>query len=191
MARPGDLARRREGDEPDEAPRNVPIGMVLFVVATAIWGGAYFALYAGDGGTNFGDQRTMAALAPPSADDVDGGALFTARCAACHQATGAGVPGAFPPLDESSWVTGDPRRPAAIALYGLEGAIRVKGADYASAMPAQKLADVEIAAVLSHVRSSWSNQADPVPTSVVTEVREALGERGPIQGASELESLFP
>ncbi|MFP3802471.1 c-type cytochrome, partial [Paraburkholderia sp. SIMBA_027] len=28
----------------------------------------------------------------------DGGELFTANCASCHQASGEGVPGAFPPL---------------------------------------------------------------------------------------------
>lgn len=48
--------------------------------------------------------RAAAAQAPAAApvgaayDAAKGQALFTANCAACHQATGAGLPGAFPPL---------------------------------------------------------------------------------------------
>lgn len=190
--RPGDDARKREGHEPEEAPRNVPLGMAALTVAVAIWGGVYFALYAGDGGVNHGDQRTLAALAPPErSETVDGAGVYTARCAACHQPTGAGMAGAFPPLDGSEWVVGDPKRPIAVVLKGLQGPIEVKGASFASAMPAQPLDDGEVAAVLTHIRKSWSNQAGPVDASLVAEVRATLGERGPMGGGAELTSLFP
>ena len=81
--RPGDDARKREGHEPEEAPRNVPLGMAALTVAFAIWGGVYFALYAGDGGVNHGDQRTLAALAPPErSETVEASSLGAAMCAA-------------------------------------------------------------------------------------------------------------
>src|SRR5262245_46579251 len=37
----------------------------------------------------------------------DGKAVFDATCLACHQANGQGIPGAFPPLDGSPYVTSD------------------------------------------------------------------------------------
>ena len=41
---------------------------------------------------------------------VKGEKLFVANCAACHQATGLGVPNAFPPLAGSPWVAGNEER---------------------------------------------------------------------------------
>jgi hypothetical protein len=50
--------------------------------------------------------------------------MFAAQCAACHQATGKGLPGVFPPLDGSEWVQGEPRIVANILLHGITGEIR-------------------------------------------------------------------
>ena len=58
------------------------------------------------------------------------GAEVFATCTACHQATGLGLPGAFPPLVGSEWVIGKPEVPIAIVLHGMQGEITVKGAKY-------------------------------------------------------------
>lgn len=192
--KPGDNARAREGEEPHEAPRSVPFAMALLVMSVGVWGAWYFSNYAGLGGEDLGDARTPEVLMPPvevAGAGPDGSALYTARCVACHQGTGMGLAGAFPPLAGSEWVVGGPERPIAIALYGLQGPISVDGTDYASAMPAQALNDEEAAAVLSYVRQSWGNQAQSISAVQVAAVREALGERGPIGGQAELEALFP
>ena len=36
--------------------------------------------------------------------------VYTSYCVTCHQANGQGIPGAFPPLTETEWTTGDEGR---------------------------------------------------------------------------------
>jgi len=75
--------------------------------------------------------------------------VYAANCVACHQATGKGVPGAFPALDGSQVVNGMQDGQIAILLNGK------------NAMPSWKatLSDTEIAAVITYTRNSWSNKA--------------------------------
>jgi cytochrome c oxidase subunit 2 len=81
--------------------------------------------------------------------------VFNANCAACHQASGQGIPGAFPALVGAASVLGPQDGQIGILLNG-------KGAG----MPAWKqLSDVEIASVISYTRNAWTNAgagADPV-----------------------------
>jgi cytochrome c oxidase subunit 2 len=90
---------------------------------------------------------------------------YNANCAACHQATGAGIPGAFPALAGSQVVMGPQAAQIDILLNG-------KGAG----MPAWKqLSDVEIASVITYTRNAWANAGtgtDPVvQPSAVTAAR--------------------
>lgn len=131
----------------------------------------------------------------PAAGAVDakvmkkGKKLYAMNCMACHQKDGNGLPGAFPPLAGSEWVTGDPRRPAAIAMMGLTGPIEVKGQKYGSVMaPLVALSkDADLAAVLTYVRNEWGNSASAVDEATVTEVRTALkGKTGPWKSGDEV-----
>ncbi len=101
---------------------------------------------------------------------------FTAACAACHQAHGDGVPGAFPPLAGSEWVLGDPARLIRIVLQGVYGAIEVKGQPWNLAMPGQGmnplLDDERLAALLSYVRNAWGNAGSTLDARQVATVRE-------------------
>ncbi|MCI0454943.1 MAG: cytochrome c, partial [Candidatus Dadabacteria bacterium] len=56
---------------------------------------------------------------------ADGSVVYANICAACHQANGQGVPGAFPPLAGSEWLLKDAETPILIVLHGLQGAIEV------------------------------------------------------------------
>jgi len=100
-----------------------------------------------------------------AAQTVDGSAIFK-RCVACHQANGAGVQGAFPPLTrhlgpKAASVAG--REYLIMVLSaGLSGEISVDGKNYRGMMPAQAgLKPPEMAAVLNHVLSTWN--ADTLP----------------------------
>src|SRR5439155_494696 len=76
----------------------------------------------------------------------------------------ARLPGVFPPLKDSAVVAApDPSEHIRTVLRGLSGKT-IGGVTYASAMPAfaDQLTDDEVAAVLSHERNSWGNQAPPV-----------------------------
>ncbi|MEL0209684.1 MAG: c-type cytochrome [Novosphingobium sp.] len=96
----------------------------------------------------------LAALSLPVIAAPDGAAVFQ-RCAACHTKTGAGVPGAYPPLGaDFRALAAKPagRRYLALAiLRGLSGPITVEGKPYRGVMPAQVLDDAAAAVVLNHV----------------------------------------
>lgn len=193
------LAEAREGPDPIEEPRGVPILLGILVGAVAVWGAWYMAMYGGFGlDGSYGDARTASAFVPPdrveeagtAGGTVDGKVVYEQVCVACHQGTGLGVAGAFPPLDGSEWVAMDGRIPASIVLHGLMGEIEVKGTVYNGAMPAfgEQLSDEEIAAVVTYVRGAWSNDA---PAVTVEEVRAARGlAEGPIGGGAGLRALL-
>ncbi len=107
----------------------------------------------------------------------------------CHQATGAGLPGVFPPLAGSEWANADASQVAKILLLGIDGPITIKGATFHGVMPAfgHQLSDAEIAAVASYVRSSFGNMSPAVTADVVKAERAKLGNRStPWAGAAEL-----
>lgn len=101
------------------------------------------------------------------------GAIVYANCAGCHQASGAGVAGAIPPLADSEWVIGGTERLAATILRGLQGPITVRGNTYNSAMQGfANLTDNDIAAVMTYIRNSWGNEGSMVTRDMVAYARE-------------------
>lgn len=121
---------------------------------------------------------------------VKGDQIYIGVCQTCHQASGVGVAGQYPPLVGSEWLLTEVETPIRIVLYGLEGPIMVKGAAFNNKMPHfhDKLSNEEIAAVLTHVRSSWGNNAPPVKPEDVEMIRTKTGVRTP-WSASELSAL--
>ncbi len=113
----------------------------------------------------------MAATSPAAANAA-GASVYNTNCASCHQATGEGVAGAFPPLAGNPTVTGNATKVIHIVKYGLKGAITVKGKSYNGMMPpwGSTLSNADIAAVISYVRSSWGNAASPVTVADVKAV---------------------
>lgn len=126
--------------------------------------------------------------APVSNAPVDGASVYSSRCSACHQATGLGLPGAFPPLAGAEYVLGDEERVVRIVLRGLSGPVTVKGQTFNGAMPAwaDQLSDAEIAAVLTYVRSSWGNRAEAITAEQVAQERAATTGRTAPWTAGEL-----
>ena len=101
-----------------------------------------------------------------------GAGVYQRQCAACHQADGQGVPGAFPPLSKTDWVTGDTKRLIGVVLRGLSNPIEVNGQRYDGEMPPQRvLSDQEVADVLTFVRGSFGNRSSPVTSAEVASER--------------------
>lgn len=181
---PTDRAYERENYEPAELENPLPKWFAFVSLGFVVWGASYFFMQ-GWTPAGAGDLRS----APPAAGSVpvDGGTVYAANCVACHQANGQGLAGAFPPLDGSGWVLAEPELPAQILVHGLQGPMTVKGESYSGVMPAMAhLSDEELAAVLTYIRSSWSNTASAVDAEFFVEARARFGERGPWQGGEEV-----
>ncbi|MGH7107251.1 MAG: cbb3-type cytochrome c oxidase subunit II, partial [Acetobacteraceae bacterium] len=106
-----------------------------------------------------------------------GEALFTANCAACHQASGEGLPGVFPPLKGNAAVNdADATLHIHTVLYGAHG-LAIAGVNYPSVMPpfGPQLTDQDVADVLDYERGAWGNHGRPVNAEDVKKVRA----RGP------------
>jgi cytochrome c oxidase subunit II len=76
--------------------------------------------------------------------------IYAANCAACHQASGKGLPPAFPALDGSKIASGDKNAHIGIVLTGKPGT--------AMAGFGKQLSDTDIAAVVTYERNAWGNK---------------------------------
>ena len=187
----------RENADPEEAIRPMPWLAAVVAIGMVIFGIVYLLMNPAIERTDLGDMRTVADLRPtaqaaaPGAA-VDGGTIFAANCAACHQANGQGLPGVFPPLVGSEWVVGDPKVLANILLHGVSGKIEVAGQSFDGMMPAfAQLSDAEIAGVLTHIRSTWGNQSEAISADFVASEREAGSARTtPFEGGEALKALI-
>jgi mono/diheme cytochrome c family protein len=184
----------REQAEPQELARPMPRPLLVVVFTLVIFGVVYILQSGPAQPPEFGDRRTPEDLAAKVAagGKADGAAAFAALCAACHQATGAGLPGVFPPLAGSEWVTGKAEIPIQIVLHGIQGTLTVKAVPYNGQMPAfgQQLSDDEIAAVVTYVRRQWGNAAAEVAPATVTEQRHLTSSRtAPWNGDAELAAM--
>lgn len=140
--------------------------------------------YTMSGAASAGTPAAPAAATPAAAtstaaaggyayDAAKGRTLFTTHCAVCHQATGDGVPGAFPPLKGNAAVdNADPTLHIHTVLHGAQG-VTIGGVNYPGAMPpfADQLSDTDVANIANYERSSWGNQAKPVAPTEVAAVR--------------------
>jgi mono/diheme cytochrome c family protein len=191
-------ARLREHEEPHEGQVPIPKLVIVTVALIFGWGAWYITQAPINQSPALGDQRTEADLRPKPGGAagggggvVDGAAVFQSRCVACHQATGTGLPGVFPPLADSEWVKGDEKQVASIVLRGITGTLTVKGGKYAGAMPpfADQLGDGEIAAVLTYVRGQWGNGAQAITPETVAAARAATASMtAPYAGDSDLKA---
>ena len=188
-------AQQRENEDPEEAVRPMPVVALLVAAGMVVWAVIYILNTEPLNLSQFGDQRTRAELSGPVAaagGAVDGKALYAAQCAACHQATGAGLPGVFPPLDGAEWVQGEPRVLANILLHGVTGEITVKGNKYQGAMPAfAQLSDAELAGIASFIRGNWSNKAEPLQAELFAKERADGSRTTPFEGEAALKALSP
>ncbi|WP_339918684.1 cytochrome c [uncultured Flavobacterium sp.] len=101
-----------------------------------------------------------------------GKGVYDKVCIACHQATGLGIPGAFPPLAKSDYLNKDANRAIKGVVKGLTGAIIVNGKKFNSAMPAQTLSDQQIADVFTYVYANWGNNKTVVTVAMVKAQRK-------------------
>lgn len=179
-----------EHADPVEQGNPLPKVVMGLVLALVVWAVSYIFMQEAGGDVALGDRRDPATLVAAAGSGAASGAqIFAARCAACHQANGKGLPGVFPPLAGSAWVMGDPGTALQIVLHGMTGPIEVLGTTYNGVMPAfaSELSDNEIGAVLSHVRAQWGNNAAPIDGTTAAAARALTSTRNtPWNGPEEI-----
>ena len=181
-----------------EAFRPVPWWAIAAAGLLLAWGGVYLGQYSGGWqGDVFNEEANYHPVSGPPEDPNseavmvrNGEKVFTANCVVCHQSSGLGVPGQYPPLVGSEWVIGDaPKRLQQILLHGLQGAVHVKGGVYNNAMPAWNvtLTDKQIAQVLSYVRGKLGGNAAPaISEKQMDEARALTKDRTDVWSEAEL-----
>ena len=102
-------------------------------------------------------------LAAPAIASADGKSLYMDNCSACHQVSGKGVKGAFPPLAGAPLVQGPPKVLITTVLNGRAG------------MPAFKddINDADLAAILTYARTTWGNKGSVIKPADVAAARVA------------------
>jgi mono/diheme cytochrome c family protein len=178
-----------EKPEPSAGFKTTPLFLLGFVSAMIFVTSIYVVHYRAGFSPMVYDQRFDPAKAATGAKKeltpeqiiAAGKKSFQQACAACHQNTGLGVAGVYPPLVGSEQVLGKEEALIRILLHGLNGPIQVKGNTYNGAMPAfgkvpgggYNWNEEKISQVLTYIRQEWGNQAPPVTKDKVAEILAA------------------
>jgi len=142
-------------------------GFALFLAGSSFSGFGIFGsglLDEGPGGRALTGGSKAVAETPATPMDI-GKKLYGGNCANCHQASGEGQPGTYPPLVGSEWVLGSKDRLAAILLGGVSGPITAKGVTFSTqVMPgwSGNFTDEKLADIMTYIRATWGNTAGAV-----------------------------
>lgn len=181
----------RIGDEFEpvraETPAPVPTWAWVLSLVVAAWALYYVTAEYREHAAALAAAAPVAATTAPAAiarpapavtGDADWKALgeqvFGNYCSACHQLSGEGLAGVFPPLRADPVVLADdPSEHIRVILGGLAGK-SIQGVAYAAAMPpfGPQLTDEQIAAVVNHERTAWGNAAPTVTAADVAAARD-------------------
>ncbi|MCP6698388.1 c-type cytochrome [Pseudomonas donghuensis] len=117
----------------------------------------------------------LAAAAPDDLFSSRGGLGYTQFCSDCHRPDGRGVKGLFPPLaGNPSIASANPTSLLHITLTGWETAQTATHSRVYTMPGFARLADEEIAEILSFVRNRWGNNSSPITAKQVKTLREQL-----------------
>ncbi len=104
---------------------------------------------------------------------VDGKALYDMNCAACHQANGEGLQGAFPPLKGSAVVTGENLELYVdIIMNGYDAR-----ADYgvmAAVGTNMNFTEFDVAAIINYERNAWGNKGKEVTPEEIKKLMDFI-----------------
>ncbi len=190
-----------QSHEKNNLLRPLPLWLVTLSMILFFWAGLYLAYYSGGFRSNvynadlvaWSGGGASAAAAPPDLRTI-GKKVYTQICIICHQETGLGVPGQYPPLVGSEWVLsqgwhGDNHLVKNV-LYGMQGPVTVKGMPYNNAMaPWNQLTDEQIAGVLTYIRSEWGNSAPALTPEFVAKIRASTPVRSEAWTMPELQAI--
>ncbi|MEO6787252.1 MAG: cytochrome c [Chthoniobacteraceae bacterium] len=199
----------REHAEPSAEVTPIPTWLSIVCAVALCWAGAYIGVFHGGFSPkvfNEYESSPMAFFPLPGKSVASAGAaveltplalgekVFKETCMVCHQQTGLGLAGQFPPLAGSEWLDGseyNEKRVVAIVLKGLKGPITVKGATFNNLMPTQEaaLTPKKIAAALTYVKQAWGNKGGEITEAQVVAAKKEFASRTDQWTADELKQI--
>jgi mono/diheme cytochrome c family protein len=202
-------AVKREHGDPRADVTPIPLWLTGLCAVAVAWAGAYLGVFHGGFSANVFDENqsspallfpvasttganTGAAAGPVSLADIGKGVY--SNCVPCHQGSGLGVPGTFPPLAGSEWVVGSEKRLIAILLKGVHEPLTVAGKQFPGAGAAMQawesaLTDKKIAGVATYIRSNFGNSAPEISEAKVKAARAEFADRKTQWTEAELKQI--
>ena len=117
------------------------------------------------------NEKQQTAGAAGSQPGVDGKALYTANCQSCHQPTGEGLKGAFPPLKGSPVVNGtDMELYVDIIMNGYDA--RAEYGVMAAVGTNMSFTENDVAAIINYERTSWGNTGKQVTPAEIKKIMD-------------------
>ena len=123
-----------------------------------------------------GTDRNVSVPAPDDDRMKRGRLVYVDQCEGCHMQNGQGIPHVFPAIKGNTGAQAqDPTSLARLVLEGAHSA-RTPSKPEGFAMPAfgWKLSNQDIADVLTYIRASWGNKAEPVKAAKIADVRKQI-----------------
>ena len=121
------------------------------------------------------EVKQVAGGAGAASAELDGAALYTANCQSCHQPTGEGLKGAFPPLKGSNIVLSDSAvLMVNIIMNGYTGLVSQGFGPMPPIGTTNNLSAAEISAIMNHEKTSWGNNAKKVTTDEIQKLMDAV-----------------
>ncbi len=148
----------------------------IFLLGTFMaCGGDQEAEGADDQNTDQTEETTETTTTEVATGDFSAGkAIYETNCMVCHQESGLGVEGTFPPLAKSDYLLADKARAILQTLQGAKEPITVNGVEYpGSVMTIVKLENQQTVDVVNYILNSWGNEAGTVTLDDVKEANAA------------------
>ncbi len=196
----------REKIEPIAKATPITLGVIAGIAGLAFIAGAYFGSNTGPisrlGDANvkgygykpdFGEGTGPGArpLTPEQQHEpevwIAQGKQVYANCASCHQPSGVGSPGQYPPLKNSEFVIKGEKRLVAVLHHGVAGSLTVNGQSFNGVMEpwgSSKLGPKQTAQVLSYIRNEWGNKGSIIYEDQVVALFKELGKPNTLSDAT-------
>ncbi|MBS1524943.1 MAG: cytochrome c [Bacteroidetes bacterium] len=88
----------------------------------------------------------------------NGSLIYQQHCQNCHGTNGEGLSALIPPLTDSVYLKNNRNSLACYIRNGLKGKITLDGKEFDDAMPANNLAPMEAAEVITYIQNSFGNK---------------------------------
>lgn len=143
--------------------------LLLILAAVIIFAGSSFDFKTIENTTN--ELSITPPQDPADAKYPNGAKIYQTKCLPCHQITGEGLPGAFPPLKNSDYLLADKKRAVQQVLNGSNEPMTVNGSVYTVPMPPQVDTHQDAVDVINYVLNAFGNDGGTIKLEDVKDIK--------------------